>query len=168
MPVVSGAYSGVEDLLIGDIPLSARHGDGSQFIKNAAEEMDAQLGHIYVTPIVLPLDPKYRPTVLILKKINNFLASGRLLMDMAAAGEDYQTQAYARYLMKEATILLAAICDGKMVLNGIQLIDNQEVRSDMASITNEDQFSLVEGFYRRFARGENITDLAPYSETSTS
>lgn len=147
MANVEGAYSAVEDLLIGDIPLAARHGNGSGMIKRAAGEIEGQIGHIYETPIVVDPLPKNRPTVLLLSKINNLIASGRLLMDQAAAEEDDANHAYGASLLREGVNLLNAISSGKIELVGADRLDGPDEKSG-PSIHNEDPESLVESFYR--------------------
>lgn len=165
MATVPGAYSGTEDLLNGDIPLLPVHGDGSKAITSAAEDIDGQIGHIYVTPVELDDDPEYRPTRLLLKKINNLVASGRLIMDMAAAGEDDNNHAYGLFLLKEGQNLLGMVSSGKMVLAGAERIDGTTagVNPAAASILNEDDESLVERFYRS-GRGEDFSRrrIVPY------
>ncbi len=159
-------YSAVEDLLKGDIPYPSRYGDGSGFIAVAADEIDAQIGHLYVTPIVLPDTPENRPARLLLKKINNFLASGRLITDMAAGGEDRDLHAYGASLIRQAMALLEDICYGKIILPGADRIDAGEGEYTGPAIYNEDPESLVEGFYQQVSHGEirgPYWPLAPYS-----
>lgn len=160
------AYSEPADLLKGDIPLPARYGDGTGFINIAADEIDAQLGHLYVTPIVILDTPENRPARLLLKKINNFLASGRLITDMAAAGEDRDLHAYGASLIREALKLLEQICDGKIQLTGAERIETSATEYSGPSVYNEDPESLVEGYYQRVYHGEirgPLNPLAPYS-----
>lgn len=147
------AYSAKEDLLTGDIPLAGKYGDGTPFVNLAADEIDAQIGHLYVTPIVLEDVPANRPARLLLKKINNLLASGRIILDMAAGGEDDRLHAYGASMMKEAIDLLNAITKGQIVLTGAPLL--QEAANDLntaVSIKNEDPYSLVQGFYERYSQ----------------
>lgn len=146
MANVAGAYSGIADLLIGDIPLQARHGDGSQMIKAQANDIDAQIGHIYLTPVEVPDEPQFRPTLLLLKKINNLLASGRLMLDMSAAGEDDNPNAYGMQMLREGLALLGQIQSGAIVLAGAPRIDEGQGAPGLL-IHNEDQVSLVEQFY---------------------
>lgn len=146
MANVDGAYSGVADLLKGDIPLQAQHGDGTQMIRSQADDIDAQLGHIYVTPIVVPSEPQYRPTRLLLKKINNLLASGRLMLDMSAAGEDDAPNAYGLQMLREGLALLGQVQNGSIVLAGAPRLD-EGTGSPGLLIHNEDAVSLVEQFY---------------------
>lgn len=170
MAVPSGAYSDTVDLLHGDIPLPQRHGDGAGMVTAAAEDIDSQIGHIYVTPIQVNPDPKNRPTRLLLKKINNYIASGRLLLDMAAAGEDNDLHAYGRSLLTQGLELLAKIAEQEITLTGCETIagDVQQKPPSKLFIINQDPESLVEGFYRRTnGRGETFKQgVLPYGEAS--
>lgn len=166
MVTVQDAYSDTSSLLTGDIPLLPRHGDGTLAIKAAAEDIDAQIGHVYVTPIEIDDDPEYRPTRLLLKKINNLIASGRLLMDMAAAGEDDNNHAYGLFLLREGMDLLAQVTSGRIVLVGAEKIDGTEAGGNAAgpTIVNEDEESLVERFYRsgRYEESLSRRRIVPY------
>ena len=146
------AYSEVSDLLLGDIRLPARYGDGTGFINLAADEIDAQIGHIYETPIELDDSPENRPALLLLKKINNFLASGRIITDMAAAGEDRELHAYGWSLITQATALLNKLSGGEIVIPGATPLPGTEDQAKGPLIINEDEVSLVEDFYLRYTR----------------
>lgn len=154
MPVDPGAYCDVTDLRKGDIPLPPFMGDGSSYVNGAAEEIDAAIGHTYVTPVELDPDtnPGERPAFLLLKKINWLLASGRLVLDLAAAGEDADLHAYGRHMLKEGLGLLSQVSDGEIVLTGAELVpppEGEEGVSTGPSIHNEDSESLVQSFYDR-------------------
>jgi len=146
------SYSEVPDLMLGDIRLPTRFGDGSSWIANAADEIDAQIGHIYVTPIVLADTPENRPALLLLKKINNFLASGRIIIDMAAAGEDRELHAYGWSLVTEATRLLTQLSTGQITIPGAIPLPGTEGAVGGPQIFNEDEVSLVEDFYQKYTR----------------
>lgn len=156
-------YSSKDDLLLGDIPLPPRFGDGTKFVQMATDEIDSQIGHIYVTPIDLEDLPVNRPARLLLKKINNFIASGRMILDMSLAGEDSELQAYGRSLLREGLDLLNKISTGKIELPAIK-IEGGTV-NDGPMIFNEDPESLVEGFYQVYSHGiPRITPLRPYQD----
>ncbi len=144
-------YSTKDDLRIGDIRLPDRYGDGSSFVVSAAEEIDAQLGHIYVTPFDIDENvPQNRPAILILKKINNLIASGRLIMDLAASKEDTTLHAYGWAMLKEGLGLLKALQDRSILLTGSELIDynaDGEQTPTGPMIHNVDSESRVESFY---------------------
>jgi hypothetical protein len=158
------AYSAVGDLLIGDIPLPPRFGDGTKFIDMATDEIDSQIGHIYVTPIELEDIPANRPARLLLKKINNFIASGRMILDMAMAGEDRELQAYGKSLLREGLDLLGKISSGKIELPAV-LINPTPASDSGPVVLNEDPESLVEGFYQVYSHGvPRITPMRPYKD----
>lgn len=164
MPLDPGVYCGLTDLMKGDLELARYMGDGSGYINLAAEDIDSHLGHIYVTPIeVLVADPRYRPTTLMLKRVNRLLASGRMILDLAAAGEDSDLHAYGRSLLREAMDLLNKIALGDIVLAGAERLDDGEVVPTGPRVVNEDSESLVEAFYSRF-NGNNIFAVNPQIE----
>ena len=149
------AYCSKDDLRKGDIPLAARYGDGTQLVNQAADEIDAQIGHIYVTPVTfhVPLNPAHRPAMLMLKNINILIASGRLILDMAAGGEDNSLHAYGRSMWNEGITLLRRISTGEIELVGAEKIPESGVNpSPVPAVINEDPYSLVEGFYRQYSQ----------------
>lgn len=134
-------------------------------IRSQADDIDAQLGHIYQTPIVVPDEPKYRPTLLLLKKINNLLASGRLMLDMSAAGEDDNPNAYGMQMLREGLALLGQIQSGSIILAGAPRID-ESTGAPGPLIHNEDSVSLVEQFYNPTLRQQLslfAIDRGPYA-----
>jgi hypothetical protein len=148
------AYCTVNDLRKGDIPLPSYMGDGQKYVDGAADEIDAALGHIYVTPIALDpaTKPEQRPASLLLKKINWLLASGRLVLDLAAAGENTDLHAYGRQMLTEGLMYLQQLTKGEIVLTGaapIPVPEGQEKSFSGPAIFNEDPESLVEAFYTR-------------------
>lgn len=155
------AYCEKTDLLTGDIPLAAKYGDGQSMVDLAADEIDAEIGHTYKTPVdftVLETDDAataaVRPSKLLLKKINQLLASGRIIMDQAAGGEDRALQAYGKSMWQEATELLEAICSGKIQLQ-IPLLgdgdDATQLDNTKMSLIQDDGYSLVQTFYDRYS-----------------
>jgi len=162
VPLDAGVYCGLEDLLKGDLELPRYMGDGSQLVNMAAEDMDSHVGHIYVTPIEVAATPANRPTILMLKRINRCLASGRMLLDIAAAAENTDLHAYGRSLVKEAMDLLEKIAAGEIVLQGAErieeVLDPDGEHFTGPKINNEDNYSLVQSFYDRF----NPTMTQPY------
>lgn len=149
------AYAAPTDLLTGDIPLAGKYGDGSAFVQLAADEIDSQIGHIYITPIVFDESTpekaaRVRPAKLLLKKINTLLASGRIIMDMAAGGEDDNLHAYGKSMHDEAILLLNAIMDRKIILADAPLLaEEAEGENTAVSVLQEDGYSLVGAFYDR-------------------
>lgn len=140
-----------------------------QYVANAAEEIDAALGHLYVSPFVIDATvPANRPTILFLKKVNWLLASGRFILDVAAAGEMDNLNAYGRRLLDEANAMLAPVIAEDLVLTGAEQIDSGT--TDQKAVTgpmihNEDSVSLVQQFYtghqNYYGLGESIPALPP-------
>lgn len=142
-------YSKVEDLLTGDLPLPPGI-DAGRYVLDASDEIDSKIGHIYVTPIdISDTSPVSRPARLLLKRIANHLASGRLLMALHANNQRLEVNAYAERLIREATESLNLIMTGDIKLDGGTLTDpeNQPVTTPL--INNLDPESNVEAFYDR-------------------
>ena len=144
------AYSGEDDLLIGDLALSPVL-DKGKFIDEAAEEIDAKLGFVYK----LPLTGLAVHEALLLKGINNKLASGRLIMAVAVGGEDTAVHAYALRLVTEATQELLAIANGAVDLTAERADPTTEEGrgATTPSVTNLDGESGVEAFYKQVMGG---------------
>lgn len=172
MPNVEGAYCAVEDMRTGDIALPSGT-SREQYVKAAAEEIDAALGHLYVTPFQIDAQvPKNRPTILFLKKLNWLLASGRFVLDVAAAGEMDNLHALGKRYLDEALAMLKVVTSGDLILTGATKIESDgENKASGPIIINEDPVSLVEDFYKRgrtpFGFGESypigyLNPAAPY------
>lgn len=145
------AYSEVEDLLTGNIPLPSQY-DPQKFVNDAADEIDSHIGFLYATPVnVSEGGPVVRPARLLLKRLNNFLATGRLLMAADAAGENKQLHAYALKLVEDATAALMQIADGSVVLDGALPAPGLGVPTETSHrgplIYNKDLESAVDAFY---------------------
>lgn len=147
---VQGAYCEVSDLRTGDLP-APEHRSAEQYIKGAAEEIEAALGHLYVTPLVWTDEgnPKVRPGMLWIKKINWLLASGRFLLDVATAGEQDTVHAYGNKMLNEALMMLNKIVKGEFNLVGATQHEpgDEEKSFTGPAIFNEDATSMVEEFY---------------------
>lgn len=149
-------YCAPTDLLIGDIPLAGKYGDGTAFVQLAADEIDSQIGHIYVTPVLFDESTPekiatVRPAKLLLKKINTLLASGRIVLDQAAGAEDDRLHAYGRSMVNEALKLLEKIMNREIQLTDAPLLTEEAAREYTGpQVINEDAYSQVEAFYDRF------------------
>lgn len=144
-------YCSVTDLMLGNIPMPS-YIDKQQQVDSAAEEIDAKIGFKYNTPIdISQTSPVDRPAILLLKKINAFIATGRILMAVDAAGEDEQVHAYANRLLKEAYAALDAIAAGSIELTGAALNTSTTPKTTAVIVNNVDDESLVEAFYDRIA-----------------
>lgn len=144
------AYSSDSDLLIGNIPLPG-YISPTKIVDDAADEIDSQLGFIYVTPIsAYEGGPLTRPARLLLKRINNNLASGRLILQLASSDENRQVHAYGWQLIEEATAALKCIREGEVVLEGAERLPNAVTEAvTVPLIANVDSESSVEAFYDR-------------------
>lgn len=144
-------------MVTGNIPVSPVIAD--KYVKDAADEIDSVLGRVYKTPIDMRPTPQddppgagtvLRPSRLLLKRISNNLASGRLMLSTSAAGEDDQLHAYALYLVTSATEALMSIARGEVELEGAEKIDSTGESGVYGPlISNVDPESNVEAFYDR-------------------
>ena len=147
MPNVAGAYCAESDLRTGDLAVPS-YTTKAQYIQGAAEEIDGALGHLYVTPFVIEETAQNRPTILFLKKLNWLLASGRFILDVAAAGESDNLHALGKRYLDEAAGMLAVVKSGDLVLAGAEQIDSDDQKDATGPmIHNEDPESLVQAFY---------------------
>ena len=142
------AYSSKDDLLVGGIPTPA-YLNLDKLVQDASDEIDSKIGFRYETPINIGTGtPLERPAQLLLKRINNFLATGRLILQVASPEEDTQLHAYGWNLVKEATAALDAIASGQIDLEGAVERD-QTADVAVPLIDNLDPESNVEAFYNR-------------------
>lgn len=159
-------YSKPENLLIGDIILPGSV-DKSRWVQDASDEMDALLGWVYDLPLrkvgevvdpsptaenwkTLPLHQQ-----LLLTQINNKLASGRLIMAIAMAGEDQQLHAYGLDLVRQAEAQLMLLANRTIELDAelIVPVDGEDYLSRIPSIKQHDDESLLAGFENTVLRG---------------
>lgn len=138
------AYCGTGDLLLGNVPVPS---SAAKYVDLAAEEMDSFLGLQYATPVVLDENnPQQRAAFLLLKRINIWLASGRLLMALDAAGEDDQVHQYAKRLVDESLVALKQISDGSILLPGVDPLNPEVQRTTGPVASFADDSSMVESF----------------------
>lgn len=140
-----------QDLLTGDIPLPS-YVSPEKFIQDAADEIDSQIGFLYVTPVdISDAGTTSRPVRLLLKRLNSWIATGRLLMAANAAGGEIHN--YGSRLVREATASVNAIEKGQLVLEGAEkspLSGDEQVGAPQWA--NVDSESNVEAFYTRVMR----------------
>lgn len=144
------AYSTVDDLLLGDIPISSKV-DKEKFVDAAAEEIDSRIGHIYA----LPLTGLASHSQLLLKRINNHLATGRLILAVDAGGDD-ALHAYGLSLINGALGELAAIANGMIDLVGADRVPGTAELTGPA-IVNADAYSATEAFEQFAFNGQLAT-----------
>lgn len=140
-------YCTADDMLLGDLQVP-RNVSIDQWILSTAEEMDAWLGQVYKLPIQLdPMTPGHQADILLLKKINRFLATGRIIISANAAASDSRLHAYGAQLISDAERELARITAGRTVLEGGELLVEEVMRSQPLIITHRDAHSYVDTFY---------------------
>lgn len=157
------AYSEPDDLLLGDLVVPATI-DKGKVVASAAEEIDSKLGFVYALPLRFQTDPPPDPDdwtglpihqQLLLKQMNNKLASGRLILMLDLAGEDTSLHAYGLRLVTEATNEMMMIANGTVDLDAVRLapLDSHPDRAPVVS--NHDEESAVEMFeYATMRPGE--------------
>ena len=155
------AYSEESDLLTGSIP-TPQYLSPVKFVSDAADEVDSKLGFLYKTPIVLTDTPENRPALLLLKRINNFIATGRLIMAVASPDEDSRVHAYASRLVNEAYKSLDMIANGSIELGDAEKLTQPAEPVVLPLVAYGDPESNVEAFYDRIANPE-YTFLSPQS-----
>lgn len=143
------AYCTVADLLIGDIPTSGAL-DPQKYVNDAADEIDSKIGFVYTTPI--PVDAASdtpRPVVLLLKRLNSHLASGRLILAATIPGEDERLNAYGASLVNEVEATILAIQSGQVILDGVTPGGFTLPKKPVPMLLNGDDESAVDAYYDR-------------------
>lgn len=141
-------YSGVEDLLVGKIPLPQTI-DPAKYVQDATDEVDSYIGFLYQTPVdISNTSTVIRPVRLLLKRLSNQLASGRLILAMASGAEMQKVHAYGRSLIRDALDVLTQISEGKVTLISVPPL-NTLSGTTAPMIANLDAESNVEAFYDR-------------------
>jgi hypothetical protein len=144
-------YSATTDLLTGDLPLPS-YVSPQKFVDDAADEINSKIGFLYQVPVDLNAEAVKTPVKLLLKRINNFLASGRLIMMLTQSQEDTRLHAYGYSLVADATAALAQIASGELVLELPKPAGSEtEIAVTAPLIYNQDAESAVEAFYDRVA-----------------
>jgi hypothetical protein len=140
------AYSQVSDLLLGDMNPGSI--DLQKFVDAAKDEMDSKLGFVYD----LPLSPLTSTESLLLKDINNKLASGRIILAQYVGGEDNNLHAYGASLIKEAHESLMLIANGVIDLSS-GLVPTTEAGTKTPLGVVYDEESMVTAFEETVYRG---------------
>lgn len=142
-------YAATTDMLIGDLPTSAAL-EPSQFLNDAADEIDSKIGFLYEVPIDTTTAPK--PVSLLLKRINAHLATARFILAATVLVEDTRLNAYGQQLLAESEAALDSIATGAVILDGVIQSGLQSAYSTKAPlIANGDSESAVDAFYNRIA-----------------
>lgn len=156
------AYSSKDDLLLGSIPISSEL-NPDKIVQDASDEIDSKLGHIFDTPFDLneATTDLERPARLLIKRINNFLATGRLILAVASPEENQNLHAYGWQLIQEANAAIAAIISGDITLEGVTLLEKENAQVSTPLINNLDAESNVEAFYDRIANPDYVYLTTP-------
>lgn len=145
------AYCQPDDLLLGNIP-APDSASPEKYCVDGADEIDSRIGHIYQTRIdIADTSSIKRPARLLLKRINVWLATGRLLMATDAPGEENQIHAYALKLVNDASAALDMIANGSVILDGAVRLPGFSDSRQGPVYANADPESNVEAFYNRIA-----------------
>lgn len=155
-------YCEVTDLILtGDVNVPS-YLDPQKFINDAADEIDSKIGFIYETPIVItgPSTTTPRPVRLLLKRLNIFIASGRLLLSAATGGEESEVHQYGLYLLQEAYKTLDAIADGTLQLPDTPPAqdDDPTIPANVPLIANAESASMVDTFYDGLVAPDGLID----------
>lgn len=126
-----------------------------KFVDDAADEIDSKLGFLYAT-VPLIVDPALpgalpRHERLLLKNINNRLASGRLILTLDIAGEDTTLHAYGWSLVRDSLRELMLVANGEVLLTAPRITATK--RDERPAVNNHDQESLLLGFEETVMRG---------------
>lgn len=136
-------YCVLDDLLLGNVPIPA---NAQRYVNDAADEIDSVIGFKYETPVVVGNSAEARPVTILLKRLNAWLASGRVLMAVAAPAQDDQIQQYALYLVTQARDTLKMIADGDILLPGAPVIGGESQVNTGPVAAFQDDASAVESF----------------------
>ena len=144
------AYCEVIDLLIGDLPTSAAL-NPQKYVNDAADEIDSKIGFVYTTPINIdPTGTTPRPVVLLLKRLNAHLATGRMILAATIIAEDTQLNAYGKAMVVDAELTISHIAAGQLILDGaIPSGLTALPAAHVPMILNKDPESAVDAFYDR-------------------
>lgn len=140
----------------------------TKFVNIAADEMDAELGFVYLLPIT-PTGADI-PTHVenILAKINRLIASGRLVLARNGSQED-ALHGYGLSLLREGQELLCSIRDGGTQLTGIEKAGTQSGTDggNAPTLIQGDTASGVDAFYGWMGESEAVTPGTVYWKPGT-
>lgn len=141
-------YSTADELLIGDLTVSPAV--KQKHVDAATREVDERLGFNYQTPFTQ--SSVSRPAWFLIKRIANYIASGRLLLETDQSGEDNGVHAYGLYLLQEVDTILEPILNGEINLSPPSDDLPDPTTPHGARVSNVDPYSQVEAFYGWAAR----------------
>lgn len=147
--MATSTYGLITDMLIGDVTVDdsvkQRHVD------QAADEVDSKLGFLYPTPFTeVALS---RPGWLLIRRLANFIASGRLIMEIDQGGEENIVHKYGMSLLQQAEDAMCIILDGSVnLLPGDDGSGAGDAPVNGMLIGNVDKFATVDAFYDYMAK----------------
>lgn len=148
------------DLVLGDAQLPTGM-DLNKVIQDAMDEIDSKIGFRYHTPVATTATDFPRPVLLLLKRLNAHLASGRIILAANISGEKSELHAYGAYLVREVERSLKAIADGSVDLP-IPLVEGTVVHQRAPLVANVDAASQVEAFYGALTNPLAVAFPTPY------
>lgn len=135
------AFCAPADLITGDMPVSEPRAQAA--IDMAYDEIAVALAPVYSWP----LSPLGDHALTILKRINQLIATGRLVMAQAVPSEDNSTQAYGTYMLREGQELLRQVAMQEVLLPGVTPSVATAGAGNGPAIINLDGASAMEHFY---------------------
>lgn len=145
---ISQRYCTAEDIQLGDLepPRSISVDD---VIQSTADHMNSYIGQVYVLPLVLEMDrPDHLADILLLRRINSWLTMGQIIMLAHSGGEGDNNHAYGKWMWDAAQQELTRISAGRTVLEVADLRDPPNPQPNGPLISNRDETSFVDAFYR--------------------
>ena len=119
-------------------------GDTTKAIADATDEIDAELGFEYETPINVQAVPTH--IRLTLKRCCALIASGRYLLAVSTSGDEVDANPYGLTLLKEGQAILKSIRSGQTPLMGVpRRLDSDD--NTGPSISQFDATSPLDAFY---------------------
>lgn len=156
--MTDSTYSATTDLLVGDVTIDdavkTRH------VNQAADEVDSNLGFLYPTPFTE--GALSRPGWLLIQRLANFIASGRLLMEIDQGGEEQMIHAYGKSLLQQATDAMSLILSGAIDLRPGDDGSTEVPATNGMLIANVDDFSVVDKFYDYMAKPPIFLQRFPF------
>lgn len=134
-------------MLLGDMSVSPTV-DKDAYVEDAANEIDSRIGVRYETPINVGEGTTLaHHSIMLLKKLNNHLATGRFIMAEAIGGEDSSVHAYGVFMVQSALREIDMIRSGEIDLEGVDERFSGVDDSTGPTIYNEDATPAVQTFY---------------------
>jgi len=113
--------------------------------------MDGWIGQRYIVPVT-PTGQHQHAVKSLLRTVNSWLASGRLIEELTASTQTVEIHAYANKLINEALATLRSIAEGQIVLIGCPILGEGDEGSDVTQasgpmVYNQDPSSPTNFFY---------------------